>query len=70
MSSQDPRIVELLELAEAEGLTLPYPPETIIRMEDAGNVVDLNTGSIEIGGESVRYDPTAEALARDGQVYA
>jgi hypothetical protein len=70
MNNQDPRIAELVELAEAEGLTLPYPPEMIIRMEDAGTVVDLHTGAVEIGGASVRYDPTAEALARDGQVYA
>ena len=59
MNNLDPRIAELLELAEAEGLTLLYPPETIIKMEDAGNVVDLNTGAIQIGGESVRYAPTA-----------
>ena len=69
MSNHDPRIAELIELAQAEGLTLPYPPEIIIRMEDAGNVVDLTTGAIEISGDSVRYDPTAEALAGDGQVY-
>ena len=54
---QDPRIEELIELAEAEGLTLPYPPETIVRMEDAGNTVNLETGAIQIGGENVRYEP-------------
>jgi hypothetical protein len=57
MNNRDPRIEELLELAVTEGISLPYPPETIIRMEDAGNVVDLRTGAIEIGGEHVRYEP-------------
>ncbi len=42
----DNRISELLQLAEEEGLILPYPPETIIAFEDQGAVVDLTTGAI------------------------
>ena len=29
----DKRIVELLELAEVEGITLPYAPQMIVAME-------------------------------------
>lgn len=45
----DKRITELLELAQAEGLTLPFKPEMIIRLEDAGHVVDLTTGAVILG---------------------
>jgi hypothetical protein len=45
----DNRIAELLQLAEEEGLVLPYPPETIIAFEDQGAVVDLTTGAIYPG---------------------
>ena len=54
---QDPRITELLDLATSEGIELPYPPQTIIRQEDAGNTVDLRTGAITISGATVRYAP-------------
>ena len=59
----DPRIQELLDLAEAERFTLALPPSIIIKMEDAGAVVNLRTGAIAIGGVAVRYEPTAQALA-------
>jgi hypothetical protein len=39
-------IQELLELAESEGLTLPYDPAFIAMMDRAGHVVDLETGEI------------------------
>lgn len=45
----DKRILELLELAEVEGITLPYAPETIVAMENTGAVVNLVTGAILIG---------------------
>jgi hypothetical protein len=51
----DPRITELMELAAAEGLTLPYPPEMIARLEDGGAVVDLVTGATIVNGADVRY---------------
>jgi hypothetical protein len=44
MSSQDPRIAELTQIAREEGITLPMPPATIIWFEDRGYVVDLVTG--------------------------
>lgn len=54
----DPRVTELLDLAAAEGLTLPYPPETIARLENTGAVVDLATGAILINGAETRYSLT------------
>lgn len=64
----DPRIQELLDLAEAEGITLPYDPETIISQEDLGNVVDLETGAIILSEADTAYDwsltPEGERLAR------
>lgn len=65
---QDPRIQELLDLAEAEGITLPYDPEIIIAQEDLGNVVNLTTGAIILGEADTVYDwtltPDGEQLAR------
>lgn len=65
---QDSRIQELLDLAEAEGLALPYDPETIIGQEDLGNVVDLRTGAITLGEADAVYSwtltPEGEQLAR------
>lgn len=65
---QDQRIQELLDLAEAEGITLPYDPETIIRQEDLGNVVDLLTGAIILNEADTVYSwaltPEGEELAR------
>lgn len=50
------RIADLLELAEAEGLTLPpLPAGMIARMEESGAVVDLRTGAILPGAADVRY---------------
>ena len=47
--TMDNRIEKLKALAETEGITLPYPPEVIVRIEDTGAVVDLVTGVILIG---------------------
>jgi hypothetical protein len=38
MTTTDTRIVELLNFAEAEGLTLPLSPETITAMEERGHL--------------------------------
>lgn len=54
----DTRIDELLALAEAEGLSLPYPPDVIARLEDGGAVVDLVTGAVIVAGADVRYSLT------------
>lgn len=63
----DKRIVELLDLAASERITLPYPPETIIALEDAGAVVDLHTGAVLVGeaDKAYRWELTVggEALA-------
>jgi len=58
-------LLDLLELAEREGLTLPYPPETIVALEQSGAVVDLHTGAILPGRAGNRYSLTVlgEALA-------
>lgn len=64
----DPRIQELLDLAEAEGITLPYDAEFIAQQEDLGNVVDLATGAIILNEADTAYDwtltPQGEQLAR------
>lgn len=39
-------VADLVELAAAEGLTLPYAPAFIVAQEQAGHVVDLETGAI------------------------
>lgn len=41
--------------AGAERITLPYPPETIIALEDAGAVVDLYTGAVLVGEGDKTY---------------
>lgn len=51
----DPRIQELLDLAERTGIQLPYAPELIVAQEDLGNVVDLITGDILIGESDAEY---------------
>ena len=58
------RIDELTELVESEGISLPYSIEDIIRLEDSGFVVDLETGAIvEEGSITYELTPGAEALA-------
>ena len=63
----DKHIQELLEWAEAEGLELPMTPEAIIRLEDAGHVVDLRTGAVSVGEGDRPYKwqwtPAGEAFA-------
>lgn len=54
----DTRITELFDLAKAEGLRLPYPPDVIARLEDKGAVVDLVTGAVIVSGAYVRYSLT------------
>lgn len=60
----DPHITELIELAQPERITLPYPPATIVAIEEIGAVVDLRTGVIEYG-PGTRVEPTVlgEAVA-------
>lgn len=58
-------ILDLLELAKREGLTLPYSPETIVALETSGAVVDLHTGASRQNRAGNRYSLTVlgEALA-------
>ena len=64
----DTRIRELLALAEAEGITLPYTPEFIITQEDQGHVVDLASGAILLSEADTVYTwsltPQGEEIAR------
>lgn len=64
----DKRIQELLDLAETEGITLPYDPEFIISQENLGNVVNLETGAIILNEADTTYTwtltPEGEQLAR------
>jgi hypothetical protein len=57
----DKRIQELLEQAQADNITLPFP------LEDKGCVVDLHTGAILIGEADRSYTwewtPYGEAIA-------
>lgn len=55
MTSREQAIQELNDLAEAEGITLPWSPEFIVAQEELGNVVDLNTGAIIIGEGDTPY---------------
>ena len=62
------KVAELLELAESEGLQLPYPPEMIARLESTGAVVVLYTGAIVVGEADRSYEweltEAGEILAR------
>jgi len=61
MSNQsDPRVQELLDLAEGEGLRLPYPVDYICWLEDKGRTVDLVTGAVYCG---IVATPTPSAKA-------
>ncbi len=44
--STDKRIAELQEVARESGLTLPYPPDYILFLEDNGRIVDLESGEV------------------------
>lgn len=55
----DKRIDELNELAEHEGIKLPWPAVVIVRLEDQGHVVDLLTGLVRQHGSEERIAPTA-----------
>lgn len=61
----DVRINELNELADTEGIKLPWPAEVIVAMEDEGHVVDLLTGLVLQQGstERISLTPLGEAVA-------
>ena len=60
--SYDPRVGELLALEAEIGRPLPYPAVEIVRLEDDGYIVDLDTGELL---RNVTAQPTVfgEAIA-------
>lgn len=56
----DQRIAELQAL-EADGVTLPLPVEQIIAIEDAGGMVNLETGKVLWGGTDLPMGLTPTA---------
>jgi hypothetical protein len=52
----DLRVLELVELAESEGIDLPYAPGLIVALEDLGAIVDLLTGEIHKGSADEATD--------------
>lgn len=48
MSNQS--VDELNQLAQEEGIELPMPAEEIAALEDAGHIVDLETGEVIVDG--------------------
>ena len=56
MSDRNKRLIELTELAESEGIALPYSPDVILNIEDSGRYVDLTTGMI--GSDQERFSLT------------
>jgi hypothetical protein len=54
------RIRELIAQAIEDNITLSYPPEIIVHMEDHGHLIDLVTGQlIEHGAAHCIYPTTA-----------
>ena len=52
------KVADLVELAELEGITLPFPPDMIARLEETGAVVNFSTGEIIVNGAEQRYSLT------------
>ena len=57
------RIAELIELAEDEGITLPWPPAVIVGMEEQGKYVDLTSGLTGSDQERVALTEKGRAKA-------
>ena len=53
------RIQALQQFSEEAGVKLPFRAGFIIAQELRGHVVDLETGTITLGGASQRFGPTA-----------
>lgn len=59
--SRQKRIDELNELAAEEGITLPWPADVIVGMEERGQYVDLTTGLTGSDQERVGLTVIGEA---------
>jgi len=58
MPKPEERVYDLAVLAEKDGLSLPYPAETIAKLEETGAIVDLVTGAVIVNGENQRATVT------------
>ena len=65
MSTWDARAGELLAWSAATGLQLPLSVPEILALEDAGHVVDLETGIVLVDAVSVRIGATVIGEATD-----
>lgn len=65
MPKLEERVYDLVVLAEMEGIELPFPAETIAKLEATGATVDLVTGAVKVNGENERVTLTThgEAIA-------
>lgn len=59
----DTRVAELEALALEEGITLPYPPDYIVFLEDQGRMVDLASGEVLYSFPRYMPAPSAKAVA-------
>lgn len=59
----DKRVVELEQLAHEENITLPYPADYIVWLEDHGRMVDLNSGDVIYAKLVAVPTTSAEAVA-------
>lgn len=64
MDTRQRRIVELVNLAAAEGITLPMAPAAIVALEESGHTVNLATGEVTLTGRHPVLAPTAKGVAK------
>lgn len=64
MNTRQKRIVELVSLAAAEGITLPMAPAAIVALEESGHVVDLVTGNVTLASRLPVLAPTEQGVAK------
>ena len=62
------RIAGLEDLARTEGLVLPAPASVIALRELAGDVVDLRSGAVLVGGADARFWPAQGSRTDGGKV--
>lgn len=74
MNGYDTRAGELLAWSVETGLPLPMTVEEILRLEDAGHVVDLESGWVIAGGGAMAVEGTvigeATVVAMGGEEVA
>lgn len=65
MNDYDTRAGELLAWSAETGLPLPLPIEEILQIEDAGHVVDLESGGVIVDGGAMLVEGTVIGEAWD-----